>query len=766
MSRTVAETRAQYVTVPGITIADRHTKARVKSRTAERDAFQADAVAAVLECFKAGADRCQGYAPTGSGKTHIATAIWDGLDPAGGIMVMVSPTRSVTQAAGKFRDYCRATIPLTRYLKVTGDHGGTTDPAQIEAFLSDDSSPRMVFVTDSSLPRVTEALVKLGLVADLFIVDEAHRNTAVRRADVEAYWAEEAVTKLPAARRFYLTATPRSTFDEADPDGRGLRIISQGNAELFGPVAFDLPFDEAVARGIVLPVAAYNFETTDGELVETLGRAGITQMWHGKRMDYREIAAHLAVYKAVTNGLPAPEGTDDGPYRPERIMVTFNRVSQARAFVRHHAAVMRALGIPAVKAFVYVGRTSEGDRQVARRVVRELDHGGHGLSHAVIAQCGALTEGFDLPDLDMTLVADYGKSTVTIQQLIGRVTRLPVRSSKSWASVVTTDVNPGELADEPPFYSVVRALTGQSESLRHELFEDRNTKGLGGVRPVQLGSLDGQPLPGDFAERFRLALVPRWHRDGWIPEFTGQFKKYVTEHGHADPPVNYVTPDGYRLGLQAKRVREDYAEGWEIGTFQHREAIRALRVELDALGFRWDRLRRRATDGEYRDELIQHLKRYAADHDGSLSPPVAYVAPDGYRLGQKISRIRHTYRLAAKGESISPVMTETIKALDMLGFGWEDPRGVLTEALVLEIRRHSAAGKTGARIAGDLGLSPSTVESVISGRAWRHVGEAAPAGRPCADCGTIFDPPRRDARYCSKPCLQRAYRRRRDAESA
>jgi superfamily II DNA or RNA helicase len=414
------------------------------SGNAERDAFQADAVTSVLKYFANGVDRCQGYAPTGSGKTHIAAAVWDGLEPEGSILVLVSPTRAVSQAAGKFRDYCRATVPAARTLQVTSGQGGTTDLARIEAFLADTTSPRMVFVTDSSLPRVTEALGNLGLMADLFIVDEAHRNTAVRQADVRAFWAEEAVADMHAARRLYMTATPRSSLDTADGDGRALKVISQDNADLFGPVAFDLSFDEAVARGIVLPVAAYTFDTTDGELAETFGRPGIDQIWHGARMDCREIAAHLAIYKAVTAGLPPADGTDGQPYRPERIMVSFSRVAQAKAFVRHHADIMSALGIPAAKAFLYVGATPEPGREEVRSSVRDLTYARRRLSHAVIAQCGALTEGFDLPDLDMTLLAAYGSSTIAVQQVIGRVTRLPVRSSKRWASVVTTDVNPDE----------------------------------------------------------------------------------------------------------------------------------------------------------------------------------------------------------------------------------------------------------------------------------------------------------------------------------
>ena len=633
----------------------------------ERDAFQAAAVAAVLDCFRTGADRCQGYAPTGAGKTHIATAIWDGLDPPGNILVMVSPTRSVSQAAGKFRDYCRATVPAARTLQVTSDPEGTTDPGQIKAFLADDTSPRRVFVTDASLPRVTEALVKLGLVADLFIVDEAHRNTAVRLADVKAFWAEEAVTKLPAARRFYITATPRSTFGKADPSGRGLRIISQDNAEMFGPVAFDLTFDEAVRRGIVLPVAAYTFDTTDGEIAETFSRASIEQIWHGERMTYREMAAHLAIYKAVTDGLTPPEGTGGEPYRPVRIMVTFNLVSQAEAFVKHHAAIMEALGVPDARAFLYVGTTSREARQVAHRCVRDLTCDGQRLSHAVIAQCGALTESFDLPDLDMTLLAEYSGSTIATQQLIGRVTRLPVRSSKQWASVVTTDVNTRDL-DDRPFHSVVGALTGLSESLRHELYQGRGAGTSGGAPPARLGTLDGKPLAEDVTDRVRLALVPGRRLDDWIPEFIDHLRDFHGQYGHADVKSDHVSPDGYPLGKRAEYVRREYGDTARTRTIEEtarwREIKTSLENDLAPLGFSWE-VRGR---GDWIAEFIDHLRQFKADF-GHVDVRSDYVSPDGYSLGIRVATVRSNYGDTPRLKS-PDIRARLHDELEPLGFRW------------------------------------------------------------------------------------------------
>ena len=93
------------------------------------------------------------------------------------------------------------------------------------------------------------------------------------------------------------------------------------------------------------------------------------------------------------------------------------------------------------------------------------------LGYAVIAQCGALTESYDLPDLDLAILVTPKHSTVEIQQLIGRITRRPLAATgKRWASVVTTDVltDSIELANTI-IAGVVRALIAQSDTFRHQL---------------------------------------------------------------------------------------------------------------------------------------------------------------------------------------------------------------------------------------------------------------------------------------------------------
>ena len=51
-------------------------------------------------------------------------------------------------------------------------------------------------------------------------------------------------------------------------------------------------------------------------------------------------------------------------------------------------------------------------------------------------------------------------------------------------------------------------------------------------------------------------------------------------------------------------------------------------------------------------------------------------------------------------------------------------------------------------------------EKAVRATAARQRRSDARATRQCEACGETFDPPRTDARFCSSPCRQRAYRRR------
>jgi hypothetical protein len=56
--------------------------------------------------------------------------------------------------------------------------------------------------------------------------------------------------------------------------------------------------------------------------------------------------------------------------------------------------------------------------------------------------------------------------------------------------------------------------------------------------------------------------------------------------------------------------------------------------------------------------------------------------------------------------------------------GRTSPRAVLTESIVLEMRRRAAGGESAAALGREFGVNGKGAHSAIYGRTWKHVGEA------------------------------------------
>jgi hypothetical protein len=125
-------------------------------------------------------------------------------------------------------------------------------------------------------------------------------------------------------------------------------------------------------------------------------------------------------------------------------------------------------------------------------------------------------------------------------------------------------------------------------------------------------------------------------------------RKYHAAHGHLDVPKNFVTDDGYSLGLWIIRQR-----------IQRRNRdLSAERVsELDALGMVWD-----SRDENWRKGLA--AARFYRQTHGDLLVPVHFVNEDGFRLGVWIANRRADNRRSALSEG-------RVAELDALGIIWD-----------------------------------------------------------------------------------------------
>eukprot|EP00931_Biecheleriopsis_adriatica_P050870 TRINITY_DN29485_c0_g2_i1.p1 TRINITY_DN29485_c0_g2~~TRINITY_DN29485_c0_g2_i1.p1 ORF type:complete len:533 (+),score=104.49 TRINITY_DN29485_c0_g2_i1:62-1600(+) len=124
-------------------------------------------------------------------------------------------------------------------------------------------------------------------------------------------------------------------------------------------------------------------------------------------------------------------------------------------------------------------------------------------------------------------------------------------------------------------------------------------------------------------------------------------RAYKEEFGNVLVPQQFVMPNNFSLGTWVQRQRKA------------REALTAQQVQaLDALGFVWN------VHQDFFEEGLQHLADYKNNYRDTLVPQ-AYVANDGFKLGQWTARLRK------RRNQLERRNPERIERLDKLGFVWD-----------------------------------------------------------------------------------------------
>ncbi len=128
--------------------------------------------------------------------------------------------------------------------------------------------------------------------------------------------------------------------------------------------------------------------------------------------------------------------------------------------------------------------------------------------------------------------------------------------------------------------------------------------------------------------------------------------KFHKTHGHLDVPASYVDEDGIRLGAWIFSLRASQKNTNKRAKLTDEQIRR-----LNEIGMLWGNKHDIAWEKAYA-AACEYQKKY-----GNLDVPVAYVAPDGCRLGRWIRRQREDVK---KGMS-----DERRRKLCAIGMGWE-----------------------------------------------------------------------------------------------
>lgn len=678
---------------------------------------------------------------TGSGKTFVAVNCAQELR-AGRVLVLVPSLDLLAQSVAAWREGGR-TGPVIGVSSLRGDEAGFPNTTDVDELVdwTRGLEKVTVFATYASLGLGTlERAHAAGLgVWDLITIDEAHRTSG----RLGRPWAVvHDNTRIPAARRLYMTATPRlwqAGEDNEDQERPGSGAGGRGPGELvasmeddpsgvFGSVCYRLSLSEAIDRGIVAPYQVVCIDVTDAafQAALLLGEDGRSDTVRGARL----AALQTALVKAASE-----EGF-------ERALVFHHLTKEAEAF---------AAGLPDVAAQLHASDPElypgtvwadwlcgEHKPLHRRRVLGEFSQGiatdGTVVEKTFLGSVRVLGEGVDTSRCDSVYWADVRGSMPDLVQGVGRALRMQPGEGKVASLVVPVLLGPGETPDNmltsKAFGGLARLLEALRahdarivETLAETQAPSRSPKGRehgaegeepgtawegvsGGARALLKFSTPRDPAA--LAAFINLRVINP-EREHWRRGVEAAVV-YAREHGDLKVPFGFKVPKNvtgwpaplanYPLGQWIADARRAYGKN----------RLDEDRIkQLDALGMVWSHF-----DVAF-EEGLAAARGWAAEHGHALAPVDAVW--NGYPVGTFLKNTRQAARKAhlieqrrAEGlpveSSAGALSEERREQLEDIDPSWCPSWPVAWQRCFHLTRHHLAAG-------GQLPLAPG--EAVVQG---------------------------------------------------
>ncbi|MEU9339514.1 Helicase associated domain protein [Streptomyces sp. NPDC048290] len=612
--------------------------------------------------------RASVIAACGTGKTLIAARTTARIAPHGRVLVLLPTLDLLSQTIRSWRlagrkgaaiAVCSARQALD-HEPFGADIPLTTDPAELAALHRQlGPGPDTVYATYASLPAVIAAHRDHRLPPwDLVVVDEAHR-TAGRLG--KAWAAVHHDDQVPAARRLYLTATPRIWDADDAPDGDGAETAASMDDEtLFGPVAYHLNLSDAIDLGLLADYQILVPVVTDTDLRDWLA-TGADAGVDGLHLAGRQVAALRAIHD----------------HKLRRILTFHHRVADARAFATTLTETAAALPAPLRTQGLWADWVSgHHTPQIRRRLLLEFTSHTSPDTPAVLSNARVLGEGIDVPDIDAVVFVDPKNSPVDTVQAVGRALRQQPGAGKKATLVVPVYLTPDEDPDDllgadayTPLWRTIQALRAHDDRLEARLSDPRTHRPTMPSEDPEAWLRFDRPTQADeiaLALSLRV-LAPKsaeWRRG------LAAARRFRHTHHHLDVPQTYEDPAGYPLGRWLTWQRHLHTKG----------TLDAVRVHaLERLGIIWDP-RQQAFD-----RALAHAAAYAARH-GHLAVPVDEVH-DGFPLGRWLATQR------TRAETLNHQRATALAALDRW---WNPPWPITWQRAYHAARQNLAANKTAA----------------------------------------------------------------------
>ncbi len=533
----------------------------------------------------------------------------------------------------------------------------STNAGRVREFLATPfAGAKIVFSTYQSAQVVGKAM-QPGEHFEFGVFDEAHK-TAGREGRNYSYALDDA--DLAIRKRLFLTATPRHyNPHQRDQEGDPQLVFSMDMPEIYGPQAYRLTFAEAARREIIcnykIVISMITSEMVTNEL---LNRGEV--LVNGDPVRARQVANQIALRDAVEK------------YGVKKVFTFHRTVKSAASFVACGSEGI-CIHLPDFGSFHVNGNMPTAQRE---RVMRDFKES----PRAVMSNARCLTEGVDVPAVDMVAFLSPRRSRVDIVQATGRAMRQAEGKTLGYVLVpLYVEVVAGESVEEAvsranfdEVWDVLQSLQEQDDVLSELIRIVGEQKGRGkGVDDsffadrIDFGGprLSLNSLRAAVTTRCLESLYTSW--DVWI----GQLKVFKERFGHCNVEIGWE--ENPQLGLWASAQRTRRTRG-----LLSDDRIR----RLDELGFIWDW--QSIKTQETWMKWYHKLEAYVREHGNSHVPRTHADGPFASWVWSQRQRRQGT------GTS-GPLTPEQIALLDKLEFRWDAREGQWLE-MFEELQRFKA----------------------------------------------------------------------------
>lgn len=558
----------------------------IEGRATERVTYDArphqrDAIDAIKAAFESH-DRCKAIMACGTGKTLMALRLAEECLGGRGTVLFCAP--SISLVGQSMREWlAQSRVPLAPLVVCSDakasraedaipmtldafEYPATTRPDRLLAAWEashDNDGLTVVFSTYQSIDVVHSAQ-QMGLPDfDLIVCDEAHRTTGsalpgVDETEASAFMKVHYDSNVRGRKRLYMTATPRIYGETAKRRGaeEDYTIASMDDESIYGPVAYQIKFGEAVERELLTDYKVVVLTVEEDALRERMPFTDDEGV-DASSLDADDIGKIIGCWKGLAeHGENAPDDAfgigdmlvvDDMGAEPDYEIQPLHRAVGFCSTIAASKTICEAFS-RIVDRYI-----EEGGDDFQLRC--ELDHVDGGMNSAdrnrklawlggevpedecrILTNARCLAEGIDVPTLDAVIFFNAKNSTVDVVQAVGRVMRKAPGKQFGYIILpifVPSGMTPEQALDDSKVFanvwSILQALRSHDERIEARVnalaLEQRARKsGLDPRRDRHKGWDDGLPSKREQEERkaaeiaagvqTKLALFPveRWER--------------------------------------------------------------------------------------------------------------------------------------------------------------------------------------------------------------------------------------------------------------